>query len=133
MRVQTRYRKNLKMSAEKLASQVAHAVIGLGITDPGCTIIVLGVSDKKFFEIKDQEECYVHADFGYTEVESGTETCLAWAKDKPVTKLVYVADDFSEFDTLEEYNEHQERIADMKSLIDDDFIRFHHKMTTKKT
>jgi hypothetical protein len=121
------------MSAEKLASQVAHAVIGLGITDPGCTIIVLGVSDKKFFEIKEQEECYVHADLGYTEVNPGTETCLAWTNDKPVTKLVYVADDFSEFDTLEEYNEHQERIADMKSLIDDDFIRFHHKMTTKKT
>ena len=78
MRVQTRYRKNLKMSPEKLASQVAHAVIGLGITDPGCTVIVLGVSDKKFFEIKDQEDCYVHADLGYTEVDAGTETCLAW-------------------------------------------------------
>jgi len=120
------------MSPEKLASQVAHAVIGLGITDPRCTIIVLGVSDKKFFEIKEQEECYVHTDLGYPEVESGAETCLAWTEGKQITKLVYVADDFSEFDTLEEYNEHQEKIVDMKGLIDDDFLRFQNAMTAKK-
>lgn len=121
------------MSPEKLASQVAHAVIGLGIIDTGCTIIVLGVSDKKFFEIKGQEACYVHADLGYTEVESGTETCLSWAEGKQITKLVYVADDFSEFDTLDEYNEHQEKIAGMKGLIDDDFLRFQNVITAKKT
>jgi len=82
MRVKTIYRKNLKMSVGKIAAQVAHAVIGLGITDPLCTIVVLGVSDKKFFEITtEKENVYIHNDFGYTEVKEGEFTCAAWVEE----------------------------------------------------
>jgi len=82
MRVKTIYRKNLKMSVGKIAAQVAHAVIGLGITDPLCTIVVLGVSDKKFFEITtEKENVYIQNDFGYTEVKEGECTGAAWVEE----------------------------------------------------
>jgi peptidyl-tRNA hydrolase len=78
MRIKTIYRKNLKMTPEKMASQVAHAVKGLGITDKGCAIIVLGVSDKKFNELVAANECYVQVDRGLTQVPAGTQTSAAW-------------------------------------------------------
>jgi peptidyl-tRNA hydrolase len=78
MRIKVIYRKNLKMSVGKIAAQTTHAVIGLGITDPLCTIIVLGVSDKKFKELTNEYDCYIHQDFGYTEVKENESTCAAW-------------------------------------------------------
>ncbi len=78
MRVKTFYRKNLRMSPEKLAAQIAHVVIGLGIYDLLCTIIVLGISDKKFTEYMEdhKEDGFVHSDLGYTEVDAGTITAM---------------------------------------------------------
>jgi len=81
-KVKVIFRKNLKMTPQKLAAQVAHAVVGLGITDPLCTIVVLHASDKKFFELIERDDCYVHVDAGYTEVEPGTKTCAAWIETK---------------------------------------------------
>lgn len=78
MRIKAIYRKNLKMSVGKIAAQITHAVIGLGITDPLCTIVVLGVSDKKFSELTEVHECYVHSDYGFTEVKEGEKTSAAW-------------------------------------------------------
>ena len=69
------------MTEGKIASQISHAVIGLGITDPRCTIVVLGVSDKKFRELIQREGTYCHADLGYTEVAQGEETCAAWIEE----------------------------------------------------
>jgi hypothetical protein len=48
------------MSPDKVASQVAHSVIGLGATDLLCTIIVLGVSDEQFNGHYLNFNCYVH-------------------------------------------------------------------------
>lgn len=82
MIVKAIYRKNLKMSEGKIAAQVSHAIIGLGITDPLCTIRVLGVSCSQFRRLKDQAPCYIHKDFGLTEVEEGTETAAAWIENE---------------------------------------------------
>jgi len=70
------------MTSNKIASQVAHAVIGLKATDPLCTIIVLGVSDEKFNGHFLNYDCYVHEDLGYTEVLPGTKTCLAYYEER---------------------------------------------------
>jgi len=82
MRVKCLYRKNLKMTHNKIAAQAVHAVIGLGVKDAMCTVIVLGVSDAKFFEEFDNHDCYVHEDLGYTEVLAGTKTCLAYFEER---------------------------------------------------
>lgn len=67
------------MTPGKIAAQAVHAAIGLGGTDPLMTVVVLGVSCKKFAELTCVAEgCYVHVDSGYTEVEPGTATCAAW-------------------------------------------------------
>jgi PTH2 family peptidyl-tRNA hydrolase len=85
-RIKVLYRKNLKMSPGKLAAQTGHAVLGLQpIVDT--SIIVLEASDKKFFEkVKalktDGEEHHVVRDAGRTEVEPGTETCVAFLEYK---------------------------------------------------
>lgn len=69
------------MTEGKVAAQVAHAVIGLGIIDPLCTIVVLPVSDKKFFEFTNgYNECYTHRDFGYSEVDKYEPTSAAWVE-----------------------------------------------------
>jgi len=78
MKIKAIYRKNLKMSEGKVAAQIAHAVKNLGITPIDCDIIVLKVSDKKFNELTDENECYIQTDKGLTEVESGTQTAAAW-------------------------------------------------------
>jgi peptidyl-tRNA hydrolase len=82
MRIKAIYRKNLKMSDGKIAAQVAHAVIGLGITDPRCTIVVLKVSDAKFQELTNAKNCYIHRDLGFTEVEADEATAAAWVEEE---------------------------------------------------
>lgn len=82
MKIKVVYRRNLKMSEPKVAAQVAHAVIGLGVTDQTCTIVTLPVSDKKFFEFIENEDCFVQEDFGYTEIEEGTKTAAARIEEK---------------------------------------------------
>lgn len=70
MRIKAIYRKNLKMSEGKLAAQVAHAVKNLGETPIDCDIIVLGVSDKKFWELSAANPGYIKVDKGLTEVDA---------------------------------------------------------------
>lgn len=84
------FRKNLKMSPQKLAAQVGHVAKELGRlavwTDPKTdVIIVLQASDKKFDEIRDffsaEEQGtlhYLQVDLGLTEVPAGTETCFGY-------------------------------------------------------
>ena len=70
------------MTAGKLAAQTGHAVLGLQPVDH-TSIVVLSSSDKKFFEkveeLKDENiKHHVVTDAGRTEVEPGTNTCLAF-------------------------------------------------------
>lgn len=81
IRVKVIYRKNLRMSEGKIAAQVAHSIIGLGITDPRCIIVVLGVSNNKFKELTQNRECYIHHDLGLTEVDNGEKTSAAWIEE----------------------------------------------------
>ena len=79
MRIKAIYRKNLKLSEGKVASQISHAVKNLGLTPIDCDIIVLKVSDKKFNELVEQNpNCYIQKDKGLTEIENGTQTAAAW-------------------------------------------------------
>lgn len=78
MRIKAIYRKNLKMSEGKVAAQVAHAVKNLGITPTDCDIIVLKVSDNKFKELTEENDCYIQVDKGLTELEPNTPTAAAW-------------------------------------------------------
>jgi peptidyl-tRNA hydrolase len=99
-RVKVLYRKNLKMSADKQSAQAVHAALGLYKlqAQDHHSCIVLGISDRKFEEKKielaethppsdpESDLCrphYVVTDAGYTEVEPGTQTCLAFWEDDP--------------------------------------------------
>ena len=86
MKIKILYRKNLKMSPGKLSAQTGHAVLGLQPVDNYTAIIVLEASDKKFFEkIEELKQNkirhHVVTDAGLTEVESGTNTCLAFIEE----------------------------------------------------
>lgn len=78
MKIKAIYRKNLKMSEGKVASQIAHAVKNLGVTPVDINIVVLKVSDKKFDEYIAEKDCYIQSDKGLTEVNKGTQTAAAW-------------------------------------------------------
>jgi peptidyl-tRNA hydrolase len=78
MRLKIVFRKNLKMTPGKIAAQSVHAATGISHTDYMMSVVVLGVSDKKFNEIIATEKCFVVNDAGYTEVEPGTATCAAY-------------------------------------------------------
>lgn len=83
MKLKIIYRKNLKMSPGKIAAQAVHAAVGVKHDDNSLSVVALGVSDNKFFEkLREIESCkafyYLVKDAGYTEVEKGTMTCLAF-------------------------------------------------------
>ena len=91
MRLKIYYRKNLKMSPQKLAAQVGHVAKELGrmytATIPQeDSIVVLMASDNKFNEAKqfakDQDfENWLQIDNGLTEVAAGTETCFGYIEE----------------------------------------------------
>lgn len=70
------------MSEGKVAAQVVHAVSNLGAYKPNCDVVVLKVSDKKFNELTEEHDCFIHRDKGLTEVEEGTPTAAAWVEKK---------------------------------------------------
>ena len=76
------YRKKLNMTAGKLAAQVCHAVLGLGIAGVNHKIIVLEARDTKFWQLVSSNQAYVHHDAGFTEVDKNEETCAAWVEDE---------------------------------------------------
>lgn len=80
-RIRIFYRKNLNMSAGKLASQSVHAALMLRGALSCMDCIVLGVSDYKFGQLKKAQGVVVFADAGKTEVEPETETCLAYIEE----------------------------------------------------
>ncbi len=82
MKVKIIYRKNLKMSEGKMAAQCCHAVRMLGPLPDDVDIIVLKVSDKKFFELVEVNEAFVQTDKGLTEVEEGTSTAAGWIENR---------------------------------------------------
>lgn len=85
-RIKILARKKLKMSEGKLAAQCAHAALALaGIEqlNPMMSVVVLMVNETPFYEAKKGRNVAVIADAGYTEVERGTETVLAYLEDDP--------------------------------------------------
>ena len=86
MKIKILYRKNLKMSEGKLAAQAVHAALLLYTQDErtsvGASVVVLGVSDKKFEEGKNGHSMIaLIKDKGLTEVAPGTETCYAFLEE----------------------------------------------------
>ena len=89
MKIKCLYRRNLKLSDQKLAAQVGHVVGNLvQITedqiDRDSVIIVLKASDKKFAEkheeLLDSKDVnwYIQIDKGITEISEGTATVIGW-------------------------------------------------------
>ena len=89
MKIKCLYRRNLKLSDQKLAAQVGHVVGNLvQITedqiDRDSVIIVLKASDKKFAEkheeLLDSKDVnwYIQIDRGLTEISEGTKTVMGW-------------------------------------------------------
>lgn len=74
------------MTPGKLAAQTGHAVLGLQPVYNYAAIVVLEASDKKFFEKVEELKQngirhHVVTDAGFTEVEPGTNTCLAFIEE----------------------------------------------------
>jgi hypothetical protein len=79
MRIKVIYRKNLKMPPGKLAAQVAHAVKNLGMTPKDADIVVLEMSDSKFWEhVTKNGRCSLQIDKGLTVLNPDTPTAAAW-------------------------------------------------------
>lgn len=94
MKIICHYNKNLKMSPEKLASQIGHVCkkIGwvqeaemIGALDPYDTIVVLGLRQNKFKEKLEEIKATVNhnyvsiqTDLGLTEVDAGTITAFGY-------------------------------------------------------
>ena len=91
MKIKCLYRKNLKLSPEKLAAQTGHvvgniiqkAIRRLQMIDKNTVIVVLKASDKKFEEKRQELKqsyppvvYYLQVDLGLTEVPAGTETVI---------------------------------------------------------
>ncbi|HEV7379097.1 MAG TPA: hypothetical protein VGN64_04840 [Dyadobacter sp.] len=82
MRIKAIYRKNLKMPPGKLAAQVAHAVKNLGVTPKDADIIVLEMSDTKFWEyVTATPRCSLQIDKGLTVLNPDTPTAAAWIEE----------------------------------------------------
>jgi peptidyl-tRNA hydrolase len=92
MKLKIYYRKNLKLSPQKLAAVCTHIGKELGKVC-GYTyawedkVVILTASDKKFEEYKDN--CrnnsgvlyHIHIDRGFTEVEPNTECAIGWIEE----------------------------------------------------
>jgi peptidyl-tRNA hydrolase len=81
MRIKILVRRNLRMTPNKTAAQCVHAALGLYRQNPlECrACVVLDASDKQFRDAEAQyPNCYVVVDAGWTEVNPGTKTCLAF-------------------------------------------------------
>lgn len=86
-RIKILARKNLKMSPGKLAAQSVHAALALACMvelHPMMSVVVLEVNSKPLEDAKAAHApVAVVRDAGYTEVEPGTETCIAFLEDDP--------------------------------------------------
>ena len=88
MEIKVMYRTKLRMSKEKVAAQVAHVILTLhvekhlGKTPVYCDIVVLKVSDKKFFHFLEQKDCALWCDKGDTKVNKNIPTAIAWTENK---------------------------------------------------
>ena len=104
MKYKVYYNKGLKMSEGKLAAQVAHITLNIGIefgidvendyraggiypsiAPLDQTIIVLGLSNKKFQEqlalVEKHEYYHVQKDLGFTEVDEGAITAFGFIEE----------------------------------------------------
>jgi peptidyl-tRNA hydrolase len=73
------------MSPGKLAAQAAHAALGQSSISAKDNVVVLGLSDKKYYQtlnilIQDGTNVYIVVDKGYTEVPKDTETCFSYVE-----------------------------------------------------
>ena len=90
MRIKIHFRKNLKMSPEKLASQCGHVAKEIGrmmaSNARADKIIVLGVSDSKYRKLCEEFQregilWYEQVDSGLTEVIAGTSTAFGYVEE----------------------------------------------------
>lgn len=73
------YRKSLKMSAGKLAAHSVRTALLLGSWDPTLTVVVLGLSDKKYYEaVARHPGCARFHGAGFGGAQSEEETCASY-------------------------------------------------------
>ena len=85
-RIKIYYRRNLEMSAGKLAAQCVHAALALPKASPLQSVVVLSLSDVKFQAAKEAHpEAQIVHDAGLTEVDRGTETVMAFYEEDPTS------------------------------------------------